>query len=76
MSPTPPFPRPAGDFIRHVLRDGLTAGLLSAAVAWKFGVTWYCGAALLLTWALVALSAIDIDHQLLPDDITLPLLWR
>lgn len=53
----------------------LFTGLLSAAVAWKFGVTWYCGAALVLTWALVALSAIDIDHQLLPDDITLPLLW-
>ena len=29
----------------------------------------------MLTWALVALSAIDFDHQLLPDDITLPLLW-
>ena len=53
---------------------GLT-GLVSAAVAWKFGFTWYCGAALFLSWALVALSAIDIDHQLLPDDITLPLLW-
>ncbi|HEY0943112.1 MAG TPA: A24 family peptidase [Steroidobacter sp.] len=60
--------------IRYPLIELIT-GLLSAAVAWKFGVTWYCGAALLLTWALVALSAIDIDHQLLPDDITLPLLW-
>lgn len=60
--------------IRYPLIELLT-GLLSAAVAWKFGVTWYCAAALVLTWALVALSAIDFDHQLLPDDITLPLLW-
>jgi leader peptidase (prepilin peptidase)/N-methyltransferase len=60
--------------IRYPLVELLT-GLLSVAVAWKFGVSWYCAAALVLTWALVALSAIDIDHQLLPDDITLPLLW-
>ena len=60
--------------IRYPLIE-LFTGVLSAAVAWKFGVTWYCAAALVLTWALVALSAIDIDHQLLPDDITLPLLW-
>src|SRR5687767_9579920 len=60
--------------VRYPLIE-LFTGLLSAAVAWKFGVTWYCAAALVLTWALVALSAIDIDHQLLPDDITLPLLW-
>ena len=60
--------------IRYPLIE-LFTGLLSAAVAWKFGVTWYCGAALSLTWALVALSAIDFDHQLLPDQITLPLLW-
>jgi len=60
--------------IRYPLIE-LCTGVLSALVAWKFGFTWYCGAALVLTWALVALSAIDIDHQLLPDDITLPLLW-
>jgi leader peptidase (prepilin peptidase) / N-methyltransferase len=60
--------------IRYPLIELLT-GVLSAAVAWKFGLSWYCAAALVLTWALVALSAIDFDHQLLPDDITLPLLW-
>jgi leader peptidase (prepilin peptidase)/N-methyltransferase len=60
--------------IRYPLVE-LFTGVLSAAVAWKFGPTWYCGAALVLTWALVAASAIDIDHQLLPDQITLPLLW-
>jgi len=53
----------------------LTTAILSALVAWKFGFVWYTGAALLLTWSLVALSGIDIDHQLLPDSITLPLLW-
>ncbi len=53
----------------------LATGLLSAWVAWNlgFGVAGACG--LLLTWALVALAGIDLDHQLLPDDITLPLLW-
>jgi leader peptidase (prepilin peptidase)/N-methyltransferase len=60
--------------IRYPLVELIT-GLLSAAVAWKFGVTWYCGAALVLTWALVALTVIDLDRMLLLDDITLPLLW-
>lgn len=60
--------------IRYPLVE-LFTGVLSAAVAWKFGFTWYCGAALVLTWALIALSVIDLDHQLLLDDITLPLLW-
>lgn len=49
--------------------------ILSALVAWKFGVVWYTAAALVLTWTLIALSAIDIDHQLLPDNITIPLVW-
>jgi leader peptidase (prepilin peptidase) / N-methyltransferase len=53
----------------------LTTALLSAMVAWKFGVSWYTGAALVLTWMLVALTVIDIDHQLLPDNMTLPLMW-
>lgn len=52
-----------------------SCGLLSAAVAWHFGPTWQCAAALGLTWAMLALSVIDFDTQLLPDDITLPLLW-
>jgi leader peptidase (prepilin peptidase)/N-methyltransferase len=53
----------------------LCTAILSAMVAWKFGVTWYTGAALVLTWTLVALTVIDIDHQLLPDNMTLPLMW-
>jgi leader peptidase (prepilin peptidase)/N-methyltransferase len=50
-------------------------GLLSAIVAWHFGATWQCAAALALTWTLLTLAVIDFDTQLLPDDITLPLLW-
>jgi leader peptidase (prepilin peptidase)/N-methyltransferase len=53
----------------------LVTGLLSAAVAWRFGFTWYTFAALLLTWVLIALTVIDFDTQLLPDNMTLPLVW-
>jgi leader peptidase (prepilin peptidase)/N-methyltransferase len=53
----------------------LTAGILSAIVAWRFGYGVTAGVGLLFTWALVALAYIDFDTQLLPDDITLPLLW-
>lgn len=50
-------------------------GLLSAYAAWHFGPTVQTIGAMLLIWALIALSAIDLDTQLLPDAITLPLLW-
>ncbi len=60
--------------IRYPLIEALTA-LLSALVAWHFGFSWQTAAALLLTWALIPLVFIDLEHQLLPDDITLPLLW-
>jgi leader peptidase (prepilin peptidase)/N-methyltransferase len=50
-------------------------GALSVVVAWRYGATVECAAALLLTWTLVALSLIDIDRYLLPDVLTLPLLW-
>ena len=53
----------------------LSTALLSGITAWHFGFGWAAGAALLLTWALIALTLIDYDHQLLPDDITLPFLW-
>jgi len=53
----------------------LFTGLASAAVAWQFGATVEMLAALAMTWTLIALSGIDFDHQLLPDSITLPLLW-
>ncbi len=60
--------------VRYPLIE-LATCLLSLAVAWHFGVSGQTAAALLLTWALIALSMIDFDHKLLPDSITLPLLW-
>ncbi len=59
---------------RYPAIEALT-GILSAAVAWKFGFGWPALAALVLTWFLVALTFIDVDTQLLPDNLTLPLLW-
>ncbi|HEY5682308.1 MAG TPA: A24 family peptidase [Sulfuricaulis sp.] len=59
---------------RYPLVELLTGGL-TAAVAWHFGYGIAALAAMALTWSLIALSFIDVDHQLLPDDITLPLLW-
>jgi leader peptidase (prepilin peptidase)/N-methyltransferase len=53
----------------------LATGLLSAWVAWHFGFGAAAACALLVTWTLIALTGIDLDHQLLPDSITLPLLW-
>jgi leader peptidase (prepilin peptidase)/N-methyltransferase len=52
-----------------------TSGILCAYAAWHFGFGIAAAGALLLVWALLALTAIDFDTQLLPDDITLPLLW-
>jgi leader peptidase (prepilin peptidase) / N-methyltransferase len=60
--------------IRYPLVEFLT-GLLSVLVAWRFGFSWQLAAGLGFTWALVALTFIDFDTQLLPDDITLPLVW-
>ncbi len=60
--------------LRYPLIELLT-GLLSVLVVWRFGVTIGAAGALLLTWALIALSAIDFDTQYLPDSITLPFLW-
>ncbi|WIG56367.1 MAG: Leader peptidase (Prepilin peptidase) / N-methyltransferase [Rhodanobacteraceae bacterium] len=53
----------------------LLCGLASAVVVWHFGVTWQAGAGLLFTWFLVAAAGIDFRTQLLPDSLTLPLLW-
>jgi leader peptidase (prepilin peptidase)/N-methyltransferase len=59
---------------RYPLVELLTA-LLSAAVAWKWGVSAQTLGALLLVWTLIALAFIDLDTTLLPDSLTLPLLW-
>jgi leader peptidase (prepilin peptidase) / N-methyltransferase len=53
----------------------LLTGLLTLAPGLYFTAGWPLLGAVCLTWALIALTLIDFDHQLLPDDITLPLLW-
>jgi leader peptidase (prepilin peptidase)/N-methyltransferase len=60
--------------VRYPVIEALTA-LISAYAAWHFGATLQTVGALVLIWALIALTAIDYDTQLLPDSITLPLLW-
>lgn len=60
--------------VRYPLVELATA-VLSAIVAWRFGFTAQMASALLATWLLIALCMIDFDHQLLPDDITLPMMW-
>ncbi|MCH8959452.1 MAG: prepilin peptidase [Proteobacteria bacterium] len=53
----------------------LLTGIVSVLVVWRFGFTLEALAALFLSWTLIALSGIDLDHKLLPDSLTLPLLW-
>ena len=53
----------------------LAAGILALAAIWQFGPTWKGIAACGFLWTLLALAFIDADTQLLPDDLTLPLLW-
>jgi leader peptidase (prepilin peptidase)/N-methyltransferase len=60
--------------IRYPLVEA-ASGIFAAYIGWRFGFTLAMAGALIFMWALLALTAIDIDTQLLPDDITLPLLW-
>ncbi len=53
----------------------LATALLSGVTAWHYGFTLQAAAALLFVWALIPLCVIDYDRQLLPDSITLPMLW-
>jgi leader peptidase (prepilin peptidase)/N-methyltransferase len=60
--------------IRYPLVEALTC-FVSVYVAWKFGISWQTMAALLFSWILIPLVFIDLDHHLLPDELTLLLLW-
>ncbi len=60
--------------LRYPFTEALSA-ILAMLTAWHFGFGWPLLFALFLTWALLAASLIDYDHQLLPDQITLPFLW-
>ena len=50
-------------------------GVISGYIAWHFGFGLAAGTAMLFAWSLIALTMIDVDTQLLPDSITLPLIW-
>jgi leader peptidase (prepilin peptidase)/N-methyltransferase len=53
----------------------ILTGLTTAYITWHFGFSLQTLFAVLLTWALICLSVIDLEHSLLPDDITLPFMW-
>jgi leader peptidase (prepilin peptidase) / N-methyltransferase len=59
---------------RYPIVEAIT-GVLSGVVAWHFGFGVAAVSALILLWALIALTFIDADTQFLPDSITLPLIW-
>jgi len=59
---------------RYPLVEILT-GVLAALCAWRFGVSWEAIMAIMMTFALVSISVIDADTQLIPDSIVLPLMW-
>ena len=59
---------------RYPVIEILTSAV-TIIVAIHFNISIQTIAALILSWALICLAVIDIDHYLLPDDITLPLLW-
>ena len=60
--------------VRYPVVEAVTAAL-TAYAAWRFGFGWQAFGAMLFVWCMVALTFIDVDTQLLPDAITLPLLW-
>ncbi|TMP72985.1 A24 family peptidase [Pseudoalteromonas sp. S1608] len=60
--------------VRYPIVEAITA-ILSLVVAYTFGATEQALLYIVVTWILVALTFIDIDHMLLPDQLTLPLLW-
>lgn len=60
--------------LRYPLIESIT-GVFSLLIAYQYGFSWLTLAILILTWSLIVLTMIDYDHQLLPDDITMPILW-
>lgn len=60
--------------VRYPVVELITA-VLAAWCAWRFGFGWEAVMAIAMTCSLVAISLIDIDHQLIPDSIVLPLMW-
>ncbi len=63
-----------GISIQYPIIEAITA-LLSALVAYHYGVSLQTVSGIIITWSLITLTMIDFKHTLLPDDITLPILW-
>jgi leader peptidase (prepilin peptidase)/N-methyltransferase len=64
----------SGIGVRYPIVEAFT-GLVSGYVGWRFGFSLAAMGGLVFAWALIAAAVIDLDTQLLPDDITLPLAW-
>lgn len=64
----------AGIGLRYPFVEALS-GLLSGYAAWHFGPGWTSAGVIFFLWILLALTFVDIDTQLLPDSLTLPLIW-
>ncbi|MDG2422086.1 MAG: A24 family peptidase [Gammaproteobacteria bacterium] len=60
--------------VRYPLIE-LINGVLTGLIVYSFGPNWMTLSLLILIWSLVALTLIDFDHQILPDEITIPILW-
>lgn len=60
--------------IRYPIIEAIT-GIISGVIAWQLGSPYIVLAGLMFSWCLISLTMIDADHKLLPDQITLPLLW-
>lgn len=60
--------------LQYPIVEALTA-VLCMVVAWNFGVTWQTVAGCFLTCVLIVQSSIDLEHKIIPDEITLPTLW-
>ena len=60
--------------LRYPIMEALT-GIMSGFIAWHFGYGFITVAALIFVWSMITLAFIDLDTQLLPDEVTLPLLW-
>src|SRR3990167_6605069 len=60
--------------LRYPLVEALTC-IMSVYVIWKFGISWQALSAMFFTWAVICLTFVDLDYHLLPDQLTLSLLW-
>lgn len=60
--------------LRYPIIEAITS-ILMVMVAIQFGVTWQTVAGCILTCVLIVQSGIDIDHKMIPDEITMPILW-